>query len=78
MTAFTPAPGFDWSRVRWDDADAPVRDDCSLCGAVIPEDAVPLRMCNARGDGCVFCDPCAERWFGLMPVQKEDDDGESC
>ncbi len=60
-----PKHGFDWQRVRWDDADAPQRDDCSLCGAAIPETSVPLRMWNERGDGCVFCDACAKQWFGL-------------
>jgi hypothetical protein len=61
----TPKPGFDWSRVRWDAGDAPQRDDCSYCGAAIPEEAVPLRMWRPRGDGCVFCDACAERWWGM-------------
>ncbi len=68
-----PKPGFDPSRVRWDDAEAPVRDDCSYCGALIPDDTVPLRMWNDRGDGCVFCDACAAQWFGLETFN---DDGE--
>ena len=70
-----PRPGFPWRRVRWDDADAPARDDCSLCGVAIDEDAVPLRLWNERGDGCVFCEPCAEQWFGLQPIPREIDDG---
>ena len=61
----TPKPGFNWKRVRWDDAEAPQRDDCSYCGAPIPDDAFPLRFWNERGDGCVFCDACAEQWWGL-------------
>jgi hypothetical protein len=65
MTTVAPKPGFDWSRVRWDDAEAPQRDDCSYCGALIADDAVPLRMWSKRSDGCVFCDVCAEKWFGL-------------
>jgi hypothetical protein len=67
-------PGFDWTRVRWDDADAPQRDDCSYCGLSIDEDAVPLRLWNERGDGCVFCDPCAARWFGLQTFDELEDD----
>lgn len=59
-------PRFDWSRVRWDDADAAVRNDCSLCGVAIPEDDVPLRMWNKRGDSCVFCDPCGEQCLLTM------------
>jgi hypothetical protein len=66
-----PKPGFDWKRVRWDDANAPQRDDCSYCGVFIDEDAVPLRMWRPRGDGCVFCDPCAARWFGLQDELEE-------
>lgn len=70
-----PKPGFDWSRVRWDDADAPALDDCSYCGAAIPEEAVPLRMWDEQSNGAVFCDPCAERWFGLMrPIVEAFDD----
>ena len=65
MTTLTPRPGFYWSLVRWDDADAPQRDDCSYCGAAIPEEAVPLRFWNDRGDSCVFCEACAERWWGM-------------
>lgn len=59
-------PGFDWSRVRWDDANEPVRDNCSYCSAPIPEDAVPLRMWNECSDGCVFCDACSADIFGLQ------------
>ncbi|HLG44737.1 MAG TPA: hypothetical protein VKY24_00735 [Reyranella sp.] len=65
MTTLSPRPSFDWTRVRWDAADAPQRDDCSYCGAAIPEEAVPLRMWDASSNACVFCAPCAERWFGL-------------
>jgi hypothetical protein len=65
MATIAPKPGFDWSRVRWDDADAPQRDECSYCGALIDDDAVPLRFWRPRGDGCVFCDACAERWWGM-------------
>ena len=71
MSAIRPAEGFDWSRVRWDDADKPQRDDCSYCSAAIPDEAVPLRMWNDRKDGCVFCDACAARWFGLQPADPE-------
>jgi hypothetical protein len=68
-------PGFKWERVRWDGAAEAVRNDCSYCGAAIPEEAVPLRMWDARGNACVFCDPCAERWFGLetYPDPEPDD-----
>jgi hypothetical protein len=68
-----PAPGFPWDRVRWDDAHAPVQDECSLCGVAIDDDTVALRMWNRRGDSAVFCDPCSARWFGLQ--LREDDDG---
>jgi hypothetical protein len=71
-----PRPGFDWSRVRWDDADKPQRNDCSYCGVAIHEDEVPLRMWKENGDGCVLCDPCSARWFGLMPVGRDDEDQE--
>jgi hypothetical protein len=71
MATIAPKPGFDWTRVRWDDADAPVKDDCSYCGAAIADDAAPLRMWNERGDGCVFCDDCAERWWGLQTFEDE-------
>ncbi len=63
--SFKPKPGFNWKRVRWDDAEAPQRDDCSYCGVMIDEDDVPLRFWNKRGDSCVFCDACAEQWWGL-------------
>ena len=72
MAALQARPGFDWSMVRWDDAHAPARDDCSLCGVEISEDAVPLRMWNERGDGCVFCDHCAEKAFGLLSFSEPD------
>lgn len=60
-----PRAGFDWQRVRWDDADKPQRNDCSYCGVAIAEDAVPLRLWRPRGDGAVFCDGCAKQWFWL-------------
>ena len=40
-------------------------NNCSYCDAPIPEDAVPLRMWNEDGWAVVFCDACAERWFGM-------------
>jgi len=76
-TSLSPVKGFDWTRVRWDAADAPQRDDCSYCGAEIPEDAVPLRMWDEPGNSCVFCDACSARWWGLMPMQGDDDDDRS-
>ena len=66
MSGLVPKPGFEWPRVRWDGANEPVRNDCSYCGTAIPDEAVPLRMWNARSDACVFCDDCAEKWFGLQ------------
>jgi hypothetical protein len=72
--SLVPAPGFNWQLVRWDAWNAPQRDDCSYCGAEIPEDAVPLRMWDEPGNSCVFCDACAVRWWGLQPVQYDDDD----
>lgn len=62
---------FDWSRVRWDDAQAPQRDDCSYCGAAIDDDTIPLRMWNQRGSSCVFCVHCdAAALTAVMEVQK--------
>jgi len=72
--SLAPSKGFDWSRVRWDAADAPQRDDCSYCGAAIPEEAVPLRMWDEPGNSCVFCDDCMQRWWGFVPLQREDDE----
>ena len=70
--SLAPKRGFDWSRVRWDAADAPQRDDCSYCGVAISEDAVPLRMWDQSGNACVFCDGCAHVWWGFQPVQWEE------
>jgi hypothetical protein len=73
MATIAPKPGFDWSRVRWDAAHDFVRMDCSYCGYVIDEevDPAPLRMWNHRCDSAVFCDACAERWWGLQPFGDE-------
>lgn len=60
-----PKHGFDWRRVRWDDADKPQRDDCSYCGTPTDEGEVPLRMWNERGDACVFCIACMAQWWGM-------------
>jgi hypothetical protein len=70
----SPVFGFDWSRVRWDAADMPQRHDCSYCGARIGDDEVPLRMWDEDGNGCVFCDDCAERWWGLAPMQRDEEE----
>lgn len=65
-----PKPGFDWSRLRWDAATAPQRDDCSYCGAAIGEGCVPLRMWDTAGNAIVFCDACMSTWWGFSrPVQ---------
>lgn len=64
--SLTAKSGFDWSRVRWDDADKPQRDDCSYCGTPTDEDECPLRMWDAYSNGCVFCNACAANWFGLQ------------
>jgi hypothetical protein len=66
MGTMRAKPDFEWSLVRFDSADGPVRDDCSYCGTLIPEDAVPLRMWDQDKNGCVFCDACAEEIFGLQ------------
>lgn len=64
-SALKPKPGFPWHRVRWDDADEPARDDCSLCGVPIDDDEVPLRLWNERKDGAVFCSACMAQWWGI-------------
>lgn len=55
---------FDTRRIRWDPAEAAVRNDCSLCGVMTDEDEVPLRMWRERdGAAAVFCVACAETVF---------------
>jgi hypothetical protein len=52
--------------IRWDDADAPVRNDCSVCGVAIAEEEVPLRIWNERGDSAVFCEKHGDALLSLV------------
>lgn len=53
----------DPDRVIWSEF---AEDDCSYCGATIPEETVPLRMWKEGGNlGAVFCDRCASECFGI-------------
>lgn len=70
MTSFQPRAGFDWSRVTWGAPDAPQSDDCSYCGAVIPEDDVPLRLWSESGWAAQFCDACMVVWWGFAPKEE--------
>lgn len=70
MTTLAPKPGFDWSLVSWGGPDEPQSDDCFYCDAEIPEEACPLRLWNAEGWAAVFCDDCAERWWGLRKLDE--------
>ena len=65
MTTLAPKPGFDWSRVKWGGPTDPLSFVCSYCDAAIDDEACPLRMMGET-QFAVFCDPCAERWFGLQ------------
>lgn len=72
MTAITPNPGFDPSRVNWLAPDQPLiaegaeAEACSYCGDAIDEMTVRLRMWNELGWGAVFCDHCSTVWWGLQ------------
>ncbi len=70
-----PAPGFDPLRLRWGGPEEPQSDECSYCDEAIAEDSCPLRMWRDDGWAVVFCDDCAERWFGLKLVLDDDLEG---
>jgi hypothetical protein len=54
----------DPGRIKWGGPDEVVADSCSICGAALGEDAVPLRMWRADGSAAVFCDPCVDKYVG--------------
>jgi hypothetical protein len=68
----TPAPGFDWLKVRWSRT---AEDVCSYCKAAIGEDEVPLRLFRGpHGElGAVFCKACMKRWWGMESFDEDDD-----
>jgi hypothetical protein len=70
-TALSAKAGFDWQRVKWAGPDEPEPVACCYCGTPIADGAVPLRMWSESGHAVVFCDPCAERWFGLKTFDDE-------
>ncbi len=72
--AIEPKPGFDWSKVQWGAPDDVVSDDCSYCGAAIPDEAVPLRLWNQDGWAAVFCDGCMATWWGMTAIASDPDD----
>lgn len=70
MATLSPAPGFDWSRVRWGAPDAPRSEQCSYCDAPLgapeePDYEVPLIIWRADGSAAEFCMVCQEQWWGL-------------
>ena len=71
MTTIKPRPRFDWKRVNWGAPDEPQSDDCSYCGAPIPEEDVPLRLWNDDGWAAVFCEPCMRQWWGFQSFDDE-------
>lgn len=68
-----PKPGFDWARVRWTGPYAAVDDDCSYCGAAIPEAHVPLRLWDDDSNAAVFCHACMREWWGVEMYDDEED-----
>lgn len=60
-----PKLGFQWSKVTWGRPDSPVSALCSYCSAVIPEDAIPLRVWKGDGHAAQFCDSCQRLYWGL-------------
>ncbi len=74
MTALSPLPGFDWSRVRWGGPRDPVTEVCSYCGTPFGEDEAALRLFSKAGAACAFCVACQRRWWGLESCEDEGDD----
>jgi hypothetical protein len=72
-----PQPGFDWTRVQWGAPTAVQSDDCSYCGAAIPDEIIPLRLWTTRGWAAVFCEACMRTWWGIESFDDESlEDGE--
>lgn len=60
-------PGFDATRLKWGAPDEPPADDCSYCGAELPEDGVPLMMWSDPGACAQLCDACVDAWVTTVP-----------
>ena len=58
-----PKPGFNWMAVSWGGPDEVCSDQCSLCDAVIPDDAVPMIMTSESGWTAQFCNACVLAWW---------------
>lgn len=72
MSTLQPLPGFDWTRVKWGGPYEAQSDDCSYCGAAIPEDDVPLRLWSKGGFAAVFCDACMTKWWGMQTFKENE------
>lgn len=72
MTAIEPKAGFDWEQVAWGAPNEPQSDHCSYCGAMIPEEDVPLRLWSQLGWAAVFCLPCMRTWWGFETGDEEE------
>lgn len=66
-----PAPGFDWSKVKWGAPLEAVSELCSYCGEKLNDH--PLRLFTGDGWAAAFCAHCQTEWFGLQLFDDEPD-----
>jgi hypothetical protein len=66
MTGIRPSVDFEWSAVGWGAPDQARADTCSYCDAPVGEHDCLLMLFNDLGWCAQFCDPCAERYFGMQ------------
>jgi hypothetical protein len=72
MVSLQPLAGFDWARVKWGGPHDAVSDECSYCGATIPDDDMPLRLWAKSGHAAVFCEACQRTWWGMESFERDD------
>ena len=65
MTTIKPLAEFNWLMVQWRGPKQTPGDRCSYCGAVIPDDDVPLMMWNKEGWCAQFCEACRLKCWGM-------------